>query len=202
MRSSRRSAPRWARERLAPALSAEHVAKSEQVAEDVVEIVEHRGVESAIAARAAGNSGVTEAVVARALLGIGENRVGFAAFLEALLGRRIVGIAVGMVLQSELAIGALDFLVVGRAADAQHFVVIAFYVGSQNCLPFSETDLRFGMASHAHHRRTQQPVLQLVAALQLVEHVVVLDFVGVHHLDRLVQIGIERFALRGDGLHP
>src|ERR1019366_9804105 len=42
-----------------------------------------------------------------------------------------------------------------------------------------------GMAGHAHHRRTQQPVLQLVAALQLLEHLVVLDLVGVHHLDRL-----------------
>ena len=98
---------------LASALPAEHIAKIEQVAEDVVEIVEHRGVESAIAARAAGNSGVSEAVVAGALLGVGENRVGFAALLEALLGRGILGIAVGMVLQCELAVGALDLLVVG-----------------------------------------------------------------------------------------
>src|ERR1035438_8728410 len=36
-------------------LPAKHVAKSEEVAEDVVEIVEHRGVESAVAARATGN---------------------------------------------------------------------------------------------------------------------------------------------------
>ncbi len=79
---------------------------------------------------------MTEAVVARALLAVGEDRVGLAALLEALFGPGIVGIAVGMVLQRELAIGALDFLVVRRAADAQHFVVIAFYVGSQNCLPF------------------------------------------------------------------
>ena len=70
----------------APALAAEHVAKSEQVAEDVVEIVEHRGVESAVAARTAGNSRVTEAVVACALLAIGKNRIRFAAFLEALFG--------------------------------------------------------------------------------------------------------------------
>jgi hypothetical protein len=147
-----------------PALAAEHVAKAEQVAEDVVEIVEHGGVESAVAARTAGNARVTEAVVARALLAVGKNRIRFAAFLEALLGLRIVGIAIGMVLQRQLAIGALDFLVVGRAADAQNFVVIAFYVGGQNGLPF-QTDLWFGMAGHAHHGRAQQPVLQLVAAL-------------------------------------
>jgi hypothetical protein len=142
----------------APALAAEHIAKAEQVAEDVVEIVEHGGVESAIAAGSAGNSCVTEAVVARALLAIGKNRVCFAAFLEPLFGLRIVGIAIGMVLQRELAIGALDFLVVGRPADAQNFVVIAFYVSGQNCLPF-RPDLSFGMAGHAHHGRTQQPVL-------------------------------------------
>src|ERR1019366_5019929 len=117
-------------------LPAEHIAKSEEVAEDVVEIVEHRGVESAVAARTAGNSRVTKAVIARALFAVGENRVGFAALLEALFGRRIVGIAVRMVLQSELAIGALDILVVSRATNAQHFVVIAFYVGSQNYPPF------------------------------------------------------------------
>src|ERR1035441_2174806 len=122
----------------ASALPAKHVAKSEEIAEDVVEIVEHRGVESAVAARTAGNSRVTKAVIARALFAVGENCVGFAALLEAILGGRIVGIAVRMVLQSELAIGAFDFLVVGRAADAQHFVVIAFYVGSQNGLPFSK----------------------------------------------------------------
>src|ERR1019366_5256499 len=122
----------------ASALCAEQVAKSEQVAEDVLEIVEHRGIESAVAARAAGNSRVTEAVVARALLAVGENRVGFAALLKALFGRWVVGIAVGMVLQRELAICALDFLIGGRAADAQHFVVIAFYVGGQNCLPLPQ----------------------------------------------------------------
>jgi hypothetical protein len=178
----------------------EHVAKTEEVAEDIVKIIEHCGVESAVA-RTAGNSRVTKAIVARALLAVGENGIGFAAFLEAFLGRRIVGIAVRMVLQRELAIGALDLLVAGCAADAQNFVVIAFYVGGQNYLPFL-TDLRFGMASHAHHRRTQQPVFQLVAALQLIDHMIVRDLVGVHHLDRLVQIRIEGFALRGHGLHP
>ena len=90
--------------------------------------------------RAAGNSSVTEAVVARALLAVGENRIGLAALFEALLGSRIVGIAVRMVLQSELTVSALDFLVIGGAPNSQHLVVIAFYVGSQNCLPLSEAD--------------------------------------------------------------
>ena len=61
--------------------------------------------------------------------------------------------------------------------------------------------LVLGIARHAHHRRTQQPVLQPVAALQLVEHVIVLGLVGIHHLNGLVDIGIERLALGRDGLH-
>src|ERR1035441_1354774 len=77
----------------ASALPAEHFTKSEEVAKDVVEIVEHRSVESAVAAGTAGNSRVTEAVVARSLVSVGENRIGFAALLEALFGLRIVRIA-------------------------------------------------------------------------------------------------------------
>ena len=119
----------------ASALAAEHIAKIEQVAEDVVKIGEYGGVESTVAAWTAGNSGVTKAIIAGALLAVGEDRIRFTALLEALLRPRIVRIAVGVMLQSELAVGALDLLVVGRAADAQHFVVVAFYVGSQNCLP-------------------------------------------------------------------
>ena len=80
-----------------PALSlAKHVAKPEQVAEDILEIVEDGGVESAAAGTIAGNAGMTEAVIARALLGVGEHRVGLAAFLEFLFRLGIAGIAVGM----------------------------------------------------------------------------------------------------------
>jgi hypothetical protein len=36
-----------------------------------------------------------------------------------------------MVLHRQLAVGALNLLVVSRAAHAEDFVIIAFYVGSQ-----------------------------------------------------------------------
>ena len=75
-------------------------------------IVEDRRVESAAAAVAA-NSGVTKAVVAGALFAVSQNRVGFAALFEFLFRFGIVGIAVGMVLQRELAVGALDLLIGG-----------------------------------------------------------------------------------------
>ena len=74
---------------------------------------------------------MAEAVVARALLGIGQDGVGLAALLEAFFRIRIVGIAVGMKLQRQLAVGALDLLIVGGARDAQNLVIVAFYVRSQ-----------------------------------------------------------------------
>jgi hypothetical protein len=109
----------------ASALAAKHIA--EDVAEDILKVGEDGGVESAgTTARAAGDAGMTEAVVARALLAVGENGVGLAALLEALFRFRIAGIAVRMVLQGKLAIGALDFLIAGGTRDAQNWLPSQF----------------------------------------------------------------------------
>ena len=75
-------------------------------------------------ARAAVHAGVAEAVVDAALVAIGEDRVRLGGFLEALLRLLVVGIAVGMVLQRELAIRALDLLVRRLALDAEDLVVV------------------------------------------------------------------------------
>ncbi len=75
---------------------------------------------------------MAKAIVARALLGVRQYGICFAALLEALFRLGIVGIAVGMELQRELAIGALDLLIVRRARDAQHFVIVTFHCGGQN----------------------------------------------------------------------
>ncbi len=66
-----------------------------------------------------------EAIVARALVGVGQDRVGLGRFLELLLGGLVAGIAIGVVLQRELAVGALDVLVARVARDAQDGVVVA-----------------------------------------------------------------------------
>ena len=79
---------------------------------------------------------MTEAVVAGTFLAVGKNGVGLAAFLEAIFRLRIAGIAIGVVLQRQLAIGALKLLVARCAGDAENFVVVAFYVGGQKYLPF------------------------------------------------------------------
>ncbi len=83
-------------------------------------------------ARRVANAGVAEAIVARALLAVRQYGVGFAAFLEALFGLGIVGIAVRMELQRQLAIGALDLLIVGGTRDTQNFVIVTFHCGGQN----------------------------------------------------------------------
>ena len=126
--SSRRSAPRWVRlRRRVPA--AKNLAEAEEVAEDIAEI---GGVEAR--ARASAQTGMTEAVVDAALFDIRQNGVGFAALFEFFFRVGIVGIAVGMELQRQLAIGALDLLLGGGAGYAQHLVVVAFSVAGQNGL--------------------------------------------------------------------
>jgi hypothetical protein len=74
---------------------------------------------------------VPEAIVGGALLGVGEHGVGLGALLEAFLRVRIIGIAVGMMLQGELAVGALDLLLARGADYTQDFVIIAFAVVRQ-----------------------------------------------------------------------
>ena len=85
---------------------------------EVGEDVAHRGgveVEVAEAAEAAagpaaGREGAAAAVVLLALLGVAEHVVGLGDLLEALLGLLVAGVAVGVVLARELAVGLLDLL--------------------------------------------------------------------------------------------
>ena len=102
------------------AAAAEELA--EQVAEDLLEAA---GGEAAEAA-ALLEGGVAEAVVLGATLGVGEHLVGLRGFLELLLGGRVARIAVGVMLEGDLAVGLLDLLRVGAAIDAEHFVIVAF----------------------------------------------------------------------------
>ena len=65
-------------------------------------------------------------VVGSPFLAVGENFVGLLGFLEFFLGRRIVRIAVRVVLHGQLAVGLLDFVIARIAVDAEYFVKIAF----------------------------------------------------------------------------
>ena len=110
---------------------AEQVAEAEELAEDVVEILEYAGIESGASRRSA-YSGVTKAVIHAALFRIGKDGISLAAFLELFFRIGIVRIAVRMKLHGQLAIGALDLLIAGAALHAQDFVIISFDVTRQS----------------------------------------------------------------------
>jgi hypothetical protein len=115
--------------------AAKDVAKVEKVAKDVLKISERRWIESdtAIVRHAC----MTEAVIARTLLGVGKYGVRLAALLKLLFRLGIIGIAIRMVLHRQFAVGAFDLLIASASAHAEDFVIIAFYVGSQCCFPYS-----------------------------------------------------------------
>ena len=70
---------------------------------------------------------MTEAVVARASLGVGKDLVGLRGFLEPRLGFLVVRVAVGVILHRELSVGRLQCGGVGIAGDPEDFVVVAFF---------------------------------------------------------------------------
>ena len=76
--------------------------------------------------RAVLERGMAKAVIGRALLGIGEHRIGLVAGLEPRLGFVVARIAVGVILHRHPAVGLFDLLVVSAFADSENFVVIAF----------------------------------------------------------------------------
>src|SRR5205085_6298862 len=106
--------------------AAEHVAEAEEVAEYVLDAAEPLRAPAGRAGRRSGDSGVAEAVVARALLGVGEDGVGLGRLLELLLGLVVAGVLVRVVADCELAVGAPDFRLVRAPAHAEDFVVVAF----------------------------------------------------------------------------
>jgi hypothetical protein len=94
----------------------------EKISENILEILEDRPVES-FETRFA-EPVRTEPVVGFPFLGIAQDAVGFGRLLEAILGRPVSGIAVGMVFQSQLTIFFFDLLGAGRSRDAENFVII------------------------------------------------------------------------------
>src|ERR1051325_9479950 len=106
-------------------------ATAEEFAEDIAEyVLEARGVKIETAGKrsAVAERGVTELVILRALLGIAEDGIRLRDFLEALLRLFVSGIAVGMILERQLAVGFFELFFVGVTGDTEDFVVIALAV--------------------------------------------------------------------------
>ena len=119
----------------------EHVAETKELSEDIAEILEYCGIEAGARTRTAAQSSMSVAIVGGALVRVGEHGISLADFLEFFFRVRIIGIAVRMVLQGELAISALQFYFGDCAGDAQYFVIIAFCVRGQNETFLSQTIL-------------------------------------------------------------
>ena len=117
-----------------PAAASKKVPKAKKLAEDIAEILEDRRVEPSSTSRPP-EPGVSEAIISRTLVGIGQHRVRLTHFLEFLFGIGIVGIPVGMKLQREFPIRALQFNLRAGTGDAQYLVIVTFCVCSQTC-PF------------------------------------------------------------------
>jgi hypothetical protein len=114
-----------------PRATAKDLSQAEEISENISQVSRIE----ALRTNSSTQTGVAETVVDGALFAVRQHSIGFAALFELILGVGIVGIAVGMELQGQFAIGALNFLLGGGAGNAQYFVVIAFSVAGQNDLP-------------------------------------------------------------------
>src|SRR5690606_4653937 len=122
--SSRRRHTRFSRDWSSDVCSSDLGARrAEDLAEEIPEeVVEVDPLEAA--ERIVRGPGVAEAVVARPALGVAEDLIGLGGLLELLLGRRIPRVAVRVVLEGDLAEGALEGLGVRVPLDPQHFVIV------------------------------------------------------------------------------
>ncbi len=170
----------------------EEVAKTEKISEDFAYILEGRGIKAARSC--ATHGGMSEAIVRGPLVDVGKDCVSFAALFEFFFGVGVIRVPVRVKLQRQLAIGALDLLLTRLAGDPKHFVVIAFYIAGQNGFK-SFRVLVLRVARNLNHRGTKQAVLQLIAALQFFENLMIRNIGGFDHFDGLVKMRVEGFTL-------
>ena len=118
---------------------------------------------------------------------VAQGLVGLAEFLEFFLGGLVARIFVRMKFDGQLAVGLLDFLVAGAAADAEDFVIIAFGHGS-GCGGrrrfFGDND----------RGRAQQTVAQFIAFADLLDDLAFGHVGGFLLRNGLVQCRVKRFA--------
>jgi hypothetical protein len=118
----------------------EDVANAEYVSEDIAEILESSPAKASTTKSVATQSSMTKAIIRGSLLAVAQDSVGFTRLFELLFSVGVIGIAVGMKLQSELSISALNLLFGGFSGDPKNLIVITFYVTSQNYLPTISRD--------------------------------------------------------------
>src|SRR5205823_653050 len=95
---------------------------AENLAENIEGIVES----AAKTARAVCKRSVPVSIVGSPFIGVDQDVVGFAQFFKFFLGVRIIRIFVGVEFDRELAIGALDFILMHASSHSEHLVIVAF----------------------------------------------------------------------------
>ena len=114
--------------RASPASTTEQgIEDASKIAKQILKIPEgRRRSGGARTATHALNAGKTELVVRLTALLVGENLIGFGRFLEPVFSCLVTGIPVGMICDRNLAVRALDVVLVDTTVDAKHRVVISF----------------------------------------------------------------------------
>src|SRR5262249_13251037 len=67
-----------------------------------------------------------EPVITRATFGVRENAIRLVDLFKLFLRLVAAGVAVGMILQRQFSVSALQFLIRGIPADAEHLIIISF----------------------------------------------------------------------------
>ena len=124
--------------------------EAEDVAEDVAEVAED--VVKATEARepAVAHPLVAESVVGPPLVAVRQDLVGLGGLLEAILRLGVVRVAIGVVLDGELSVRALDLRGVRVPRDAEDFVVVSLGHGLPS--PHAPGGRRGGVARRCENR--------------------------------------------------
>jgi len=115
----------------APRRSATAESTAENAPENITKIPEI-GKAAAVSAAGAGarrriKRCLAELIVLCLLVRVGQHGVRLVDLLEVLLGIRVAGVQIGVILFGELAVGALDRLRIGVPVYAEYFIVISVF---------------------------------------------------------------------------
>ena len=85
---------------------------------------------------------MSKAIVSSSLIGVTQHAIRLSSLFELFLRLLVPGIFIGMVLDGQLPIGPLDFLLTGVLSDPEYFVVVSF---------LQSTLLRYDLAGIMHN---------------------------------------------------
>ena len=174
-------------------------ATAEEIAEQVAEMREYV-VHIHVAGATSLEGSVAELVVFCLFVRVAQHIVGLSSLLELLLSLFVAGIAVGMVLQGQFAVGFLQLIGSGVLAHSKHFVVISL-CHSFKVFRFCITCCGKKRLDGHHHLGVAQHLgVEVVALFHHIDDGAFLAFLGCGELgDGLVEVLVEFGSLGLDG---